>query len=91
MILKSNAFRFGNEYYRQITGTTMETPMAPNYRIILTHLQTISSRTYCVVIFKMLDFHLRYGFVLLTISSSYGPVTRACWIISFPSHRIREL
>ena len=43
MILKSNAFRFGNEYYRQITGTTMETPMAPNYRIILTHLQTISS------------------------------------------------
>ena len=30
MILKSNAFRFGNEYYRQITGTAMETPMAPN-------------------------------------------------------------
>ena len=31
MILKSNAFRFGNEYYRQITGTAMKTPMAPNY------------------------------------------------------------
>ena len=31
MILKSNAFRFGNEYYRQITGTAMGTPMAPNY------------------------------------------------------------
>ena len=30
-ILKSNAFRFGNEYYRQITGTAMGTPMAPNY------------------------------------------------------------
>ena len=29
--LKSSAFRFGNEYYRQITGTAMETPMAPNY------------------------------------------------------------
>ena len=31
MILKSNAFRFGNEYCRQITGTAMGTPMAPNY------------------------------------------------------------
>ena len=31
MILKSNAFRICNEYYRQITGTAMETPMAPNY------------------------------------------------------------
>ena len=31
IILNSNAFRFGNEYYRQITGTAMETPMAPNY------------------------------------------------------------
>ena len=31
MIFKSNAFRFGNEYYRQITGTAMGTPMAPNY------------------------------------------------------------
>ena len=31
MILKSNAFRFDNEYYRQITGTAMGTPMTPNY------------------------------------------------------------
>ena len=31
IILNSNAFRFGNEYYRQITGTAMETPMAENY------------------------------------------------------------
>ena len=31
MILKSNPFQFGNEYYRQITGTIMGTPMAPNY------------------------------------------------------------
>ena len=31
MILKLNAFRFGKEYYRQITGTAMGTPMTPNY------------------------------------------------------------
>ena len=31
MIFKSNAFRFGDEYYRQITGTAMGTSMAPNY------------------------------------------------------------
>ena len=27
MILKSNAFRFGNEYYRQITGTSNDTKL----------------------------------------------------------------
>ena len=31
IIYKSNAFRFDNEYYRQITDTAMGTPMAPNY------------------------------------------------------------
>ena len=31
MILKSNAFRFANEYYRQITDAAMGTPMALNY------------------------------------------------------------
>ena len=31
MILKSNIFRFGNEYYRQITCPAMGTLMAPNY------------------------------------------------------------
>ena len=31
MILKLNAFRFGNEYYRQLIGTAMGIPMAPNY------------------------------------------------------------
>ena len=31
MIFKPNAFRFGNEYYRQITGTALGAPMAPNY------------------------------------------------------------
>ena len=31
MILKSNAFRFGNQYYRQITGTAMGTSMVLNY------------------------------------------------------------
>ena len=36
MILKSNAFRFGNEYFRQKTGTALGTPMAPNYADIFT-------------------------------------------------------
>ena len=31
MILRSNTFRFGNEYYRQITSTAMRTQMAPHY------------------------------------------------------------
>ena len=31
MILTSNAFRFGNEYYRQRTGTALGTSMGPNY------------------------------------------------------------
>ena len=31
MILKSNAFRFEDEYYRQITGLATGKPMAPNY------------------------------------------------------------
>ena len=31
MFLKSNAFRFANEYYKQITGTAMGTPMTPSY------------------------------------------------------------
>ena len=35
MILKSNAFRFGNEYHRQVTGTAMETSMVPIYVLLL--------------------------------------------------------
>ena len=31
LILKSNIFRFGNNFYHQIKGTAMGTPMAPNY------------------------------------------------------------
>ena len=31
MILQSYAFRFGNEYYRQIYSTELRTPMTPNY------------------------------------------------------------
>ena len=31
MTLTSNAFRFGNEYYRQRTGTALGTSMGPNY------------------------------------------------------------
>ena len=31
MTFKLNVFRFGKEYYRQLTGTAMGTPMTPNY------------------------------------------------------------
>ena len=31
MVFKSNTFRFGNKYHRQITGTALGTLMAPNY------------------------------------------------------------
>ena len=31
LVLQSNAFRFGDAIYRQIMGTAMGTPMAPNY------------------------------------------------------------
>ena len=31
LVLKSTAFRFGNCIYKQIMGTSMGTPMAPNY------------------------------------------------------------
>ena len=30
-VLQSNVFRFGNHLYKQIKGTAMGTPMAPNY------------------------------------------------------------
>ena len=31
LVLKSNAFRFGHKIFKQIMGTAMGTPMAPNY------------------------------------------------------------
>ena len=31
LVLRSNAFRFGNQIYKQLKGTAMGTPMAPNY------------------------------------------------------------
>ena len=30
-VLRSNIFGFANRFYRQIKGTAMGTPMAPNY------------------------------------------------------------
>ena len=78
MILESDVFQFGNEYYRQITGTAMGTPIAPNY------FQQNLLRDYS----QKLDYHFWYGFILLTIFYSYGPVITARWIISFPSHKI---
>ena len=56
----------------------MGTPIAPNY------FEQNLLRDYS----QKLDYHLWYGFVLLSIFYLYGPVTRARWIISFPSHRI---
>ena len=84
-IFKSKALRFGNEYYWQITGTAMGTPMATNYaNLFLDNFEQNLMHYYS----QKLDYHVRYGFVLLTIFSLYGPVTRTHWIISFPSHRI---
>ena len=31
LVLRSTAFRFGNSIYKQVMGTSMGTPMAPNY------------------------------------------------------------
>ena len=48
MILKSNAFRFGNEYYRQITGTAMGTRMAPSYaNLFMDNFGQNLRRDYC--------------------------------------------
>ena len=69
MILNSNAFRFGNESFRQITGTAMGSPMAP---AMLTYSSTILRRTYCVIILKKPDYHFLCGFVLLTVFSSFS-------------------
>ena len=37
LILKSNVFRFGTTLYKQIMGTAMGTPMAPNYANLFMH------------------------------------------------------
>ena len=48
MILKSNAFRFGNEYYKQITGTTMGTRMASSYaNLFMDNFGQNLRRDYC--------------------------------------------
>ena len=56
----------------------MGAPMTTN----LTYSLIILSRTYCVIILKKTEL-VWYGFIFLTIFSSYRPVTRTCWIISF--------
>ena len=84
-IFKSKALRFGNEYYRQITGTAMGTQNAANYaNLFLDNFEQNLLHYYS----QKLDYHVRYGFVLLKVFSSYGAVTRTHWIIAFPSHRI---
>ena len=85
MNIKSNTFRFGSEYYRQITGTTMATTIGSNYANLFTEnfeqnlLRNYSQKT---GLSPLVWFHL------LTIFSLYGPLTRTRWIIPFPSHRI---
>ena len=81
MILKSNAFRFGNEHYRQITGTAMGTPMAPNYPyLFMDNFEQNLLRDYS----QKTGLSALVWFCLLTIFSSYGLVTRTRWIIPFP-------
>ena len=64
----------------------MGKPMAPKYvNLFMDNFEQNLLRDYSK---KKMDYHLWYGFVLLTIFSSYGPVTRTRSIISFPSHRV---
>ena len=73
IILKLNTFWFGNKYYRQITVTAMGTSLAPNYA---NFFMDNFEQNLLVSIFEKLDCHLWYSFVLLTIFSSHGLVTR---------------
>ena len=62
MILKSNAFRFGNEFYSQITGTAMGTPMATNYaNLFMGNFEQNSLRDYSqktlIITFGMASFY----------------------------------
>ena len=85
IILKSNSFRFGNEHYRQVTGTAMGSLMAPNsVNLFMDNFQQNLLHDY----FQKTGLSPVVWFVLLAIFSSYGPVTRTRWIISFRSHRI---
>ena len=85
IILKSNSFRFGNEHYRQITGTAMGSLMAPNsVNLFMDNFEQNLLHDY----FQKTGLSPVVWFVLLKIFSSYGPVTRTHWIISFRSHRI---
>ena len=60
IILKSDTFRFGSEYCRQITSTAMATPMPPDYANLLK--DNFEQNLHCVIIFKTLDYQLCYGF-----------------------------
>ena len=48
MIPILNAFQVGNEHVKQLTGTTMGTPMTLNYaNVFMTHLK----QKYCLFVF----------------------------------------
>ena len=75
MTLKSNAFRFRNGHYRQLTGTAMGTPMATNYANLFIENFKKRFKKIWQILFKKQD--LWYSFVLLTIFSSFVPVIRS--------------
>ena len=86
IIFKSNTFRFGNEYYRQITSTAIRTQIAPHYanlfmdnfeqNLLCNHSQKTGSSP--LVRFRFID----------DIFFIWTGNKRTRWIISFPSHRI---
>ena len=81
VILKSNAFRFDNEYYRQITGTAM----SPNYaNLFMNNFQQSLLRDYSQKTGSSPS--VWFGFIDDIFLVWTGNRTR--WIISFPLHRI---
>ena len=76
MILKSNAFRFGNEYYRQITVTAMGTPMAPRFaNLFMDSFEQSLQR----------DYSQKTGLSPLVWFRFIDDIFFTRWIISFPS------
>ena len=73
MIPILKAFQVGNEHGKQLTGTTMGTPMTLNYaNVFMTHLK----QKYCLFVFWQLGYHFWYSFMLLIIFSSWRRVIK---------------
>ena len=85
VILLSNAFRFDNEYYRQITSTAMGTPMSPNYaNLFMDNFQQSLLRDYSQKTGSSPSVWFRFIDDIFLIWTG----NRTRWIISFPLHRI---